>query len=124
MRILLVEDEPEIRHVVSEYLSGSGHQVVAAASGHEAIELIERAERAFDAAIVDWQMTGISGRDVLELLHERFPQTALFLCTGLGQGQLPERPTEAPLQGIFHKPFSMRKLNEALHRVMRARGQG
>ena len=86
--------------------------------------MYKRQELAFDAAIVDWQMTGISGRDVLELLHERFPHTALFLCTGLGQGQLPERPTEAPLQGIFHKPFSMRKLNEALHRVIRPRGQG
>lgn len=108
MRILLVDDEPEVRRVLEEYLRGAGHEVEAVASGRVALERVEQAERPFDAAIVDWQMPGICGRDVLEQVYERSPLTRLFLVTGLPEEWVNAGSLSVPIAGIWRKPFSLR----------------
>ena len=62
LRLLVVDDEPEIREVVCEYLEGIGHHVDAAGSGKQAIEALAGTLLPYDVAIVDWTMPGIAGR--------------------------------------------------------------
>ena len=64
-RVLIVDDEVDIREVVAEYLDALGHDVIPVGSGREAMDLIDRGGARFDIALVDWQMPGISGRDVI-----------------------------------------------------------
>ncbi|MCB9759633.1 MAG: response regulator [Alphaproteobacteria bacterium] len=109
MRILLVDDEAEVRRVLGEFLKGVGHDVVTAASGREAIELIESSEH-FRVAIVDWSMAGISGRDVIEHIYERSPGTLIFVATGHSEAEVSQRHSEIPLDGILRKPFSLRHM--------------
>ncbi|MFI5177354.1 MAG: sigma-54-dependent transcriptional regulator [Vicinamibacterales bacterium] len=75
--ILLVDDEPKIRHALIEALRGEGHEVVATGSPREALRLV--AERPFDLLVVDNLMPELSG---LELIREVLAAT--------GEGERPQ----------------------------------
>ncbi len=116
-RILVVDDEPEIQEVVTEFLEGLGHHVDAFASGRQAIERLAGELSPYDIALVDWTMPGISGRDVINEIQRRSPHTAIIVATG--RMDLTPPPglnlLEVP---VLKKPFQLRKLSEALDRVM------
>lgn len=118
LRILLVDDDLEVRQVLSEYLRGAGHIVTIAASGREAIDVLETSAAPFDAALVDWNMAGISGRDVLEYLSENCPQTARVLCTGMREAEINLRNSPIALDGLLHKPFSLRSMVKEIARAI------
>lgn len=77
-RVLVVEDRPSVRTLVSTVLE-RGHDVTAAASGAEALEVLARAE--FDVVLTDVRMPGATGFDVLKAVRERSPRTAVVLMT-------------------------------------------
>ena len=118
MRVIVVEDDLEVRSVLTEYLRGAGHDVVATASGREAQELVSAEGPPFEVAIVDWNMPGISGRDLIEFVNERSPSTLIFLSTGLPESLASDRLTSVPLAGIWRKPFSLRWMLRELTRVV------
>lgn len=69
--ILIVDDEPEIREMLSEILIGAQHRVVTASSGREALERMA-AER-YDAILTDIRMPDIDGRSLYEEIQRRWP---------------------------------------------------
>lgn len=118
-RVLIVDDEVDIRDVVAEYLETVGHQVTAVGSGREAMDLVDRGVPRFDIALVDWQMPGISGRDVILELGRRNATPAVLIITGhlsesLGR-MVPHVATE-----IIHKPFALAELVERMRAMVRA----
>ena len=113
LRLLVVDDEPEIREVVCEYLEGIGHHVDAAGSGKQAIEALAGALLPYDVAIVDWTMPGIAGRDVVMELQRKSPSTVVIVATGKTDlGPVPGLAS-TPVT-IMHKPFSLRDLARSL----------
>lgn len=73
-RILVVDDEPEILDVLTDVLSGEGHEVLRAKSGDEALSLIVTAP--VDAILTDLRMPGIDGPAFCRVLAERHPELA------------------------------------------------
>ena len=69
--ILIVDDEPEIREMLSEILIGAKHRVVTASSGREALQRMA-AER-YDAILTDIRMPDIDGRSLYEEIQRRWP---------------------------------------------------
>lgn len=122
-QILLVEDESEIRTVVSEYLEALGYDVDAVSSGKEAIECIGDALRSYDIALVDWNMPGISGRDVVQDLLRRRPGTAVLVITGKVEPVTLPGGALADV-GLLPKPFSLRDLARAIEARMATRTDG
>jgi DNA-binding response OmpR family regulator len=118
LRILLVDDDREIRALITEYLGMVGHDVVETGSGREAVELIELVEQSFDIAIVDWQMEGISGKEVTSTLRKKLPETQILLATGRGAEDLPESMLLRFSEEVLRKPFSMKKMQEAITRLV------
>lgn len=116
LRVLIVDDEPEIREVVCEYLEGLGHHVDAAGSGKQAIEAVAMTLLPYDAAIVDWTMPGISGRDVVLELQRKTPATSIFVATGKTDLNAVAAGGAGPVS-VIRKPFSLRDLARALHAV-------
>lgn len=118
MRVLVVDDEPEIRDVLSEYLRSLGHDVHCAGSGREAVEAVARGEGGFDVALVDWHMPGITGRDVLEGIAAHSPATRVLVITG----HVAERVGRGHFAGLVarvcHKPFSLRALKTELETLL------
>jgi len=112
MRIILVEDDIGVREVVEEYLSAQGYIVDAVSSGREAIDSVRNHRRAYDIALVDWQLPGISGSDVIQNIATRSPSTAILITTGLPRtSRLIQKSTRRPQVDILQKPFSLRTLH-------------
>lgn len=75
---------------------------------------MEISDNSFDAAVVDWQMAGISGRDVIQHLRAVSPATRIFVSTGYGECMVSTASLEGLVEGVFRKPFSLGDLARAL----------
>jgi CheY-like chemotaxis protein len=84
-RILVVDDEPDIRLLVRLYATSVGHEVVAeAADGRQAIEMA-RAHRP-EVVVLDVMMPGMSGLDALPAIREACPDATVVIYSVLGPG--------------------------------------
>lgn len=81
-KILIVDDDDSIRLSLQELLDRDGYQVLAAASGEEALAHIAR--ESFDLALLDLMMKGIGGMEVLAAIRERALDTAVIVLTAHG----------------------------------------
>jgi signal transduction histidine kinase/CheY-like chemotaxis protein len=81
LRILLVDDEPEVRLAIGEMLMEDGHHVVEAASGPEALVRLERGER-YDLVLTDLGMPEMTGWDVARGVKARWPKVLVGVITG------------------------------------------
>jgi CheY-like chemotaxis protein len=79
LRILAVEDEPEVLDVIRAMLTATGHTVISAASGREALELFER--EPVDVVITDLGMPGMTGLSLAEEVKHR-RDVPIVLLTG------------------------------------------
>ncbi|MBI4573989.1 MAG: sigma-54-dependent Fis family transcriptional regulator [candidate division NC10 bacterium] len=118
--ILVVDDEPAMRLLVTSVLKDEGHDVTAAASGEEALQLA--AKRHYHLIITDLKMPGISGLQVLEAVRRDDPETAVILLTAFGSV---EGAVEAMRKGAAHyllKPLANPdELRLAVRRVLEER---
>lgn len=117
-RVLLAEDEPLLREILFEGLIDEGFEVEAAGDGVEALVLY-RAQRPFDALLLDEEMPGLTGRQLLRLLRgegDRVPAVILSGNLVLEAGE----QAELGLGPVLRKPASMRDLCAALHAAIAA----
>ncbi|NCB38373.1 MAG: sigma-54-dependent Fis family transcriptional regulator [Erysipelotrichia bacterium] len=80
--ILIVDDEASFRTMISAVLVDAGYEVIAAAAGHEALEIIGR--RSVDAAVLDLIMPGMDGRELMKRLHSSIPGLPVVFLTAYG----------------------------------------
>ena len=104
-RILFVDDDPEMRSLLLDVLGEQGHEVETAASGEEALGLLERAK--YDLLITDLRMTGMDGMELLEGARRIHPHLVTVIITAFGTI---DTAVEAMKRGAFNfvtKPFKM-----------------
>jgi len=111
-QVLVVDDEQNIRLTLSALLSRAGHGVTVAATGEEAVALFEH--QPFDLMLVDLQMPGINGIQVVEALRQRNLDTVVIVLTG--HGSL-ETAIEGMHQGIFDYMLKTSDPEQILERV-------
>jgi len=118
--ILVVDDEPAMRLLLSSVLKEEGHDVTTASSGEEALRLI--AKRHYHLLLTDLKMPGISGLELLEQVKRDDPGTAVILLTAFGTV---EGAVEAMRMGAVHyllKPLSNpEELRLSVRRVLEER---
>ncbi len=120
MRVLVVDDEPNIRRTLRVALEGDGHLVEEAVSGPEATRRAEG--RPFDVALVDLRLGGESGLDLVEPLLAQSPRMAVVLITAHASM---ETALGAIRRGAFDylpKPFTPAQVRAVLERAGRVRG--
>ncbi len=78
-RILLIDDEPNIRLLYSAMLNDRGHEVQEAASGRDALHYLEQG--AVDLVLLDIKLGGESGLDLLQHIVRHYPQVPVILLT-------------------------------------------
>ncbi len=81
MRILVAEDDPGLRAVLTQGLEDGGYQVDAVARGDDAIDQLRYYD--YDVAIIDWRMPGVSGIEVVAWARHHDRPTALLMLTAL-----------------------------------------
>jgi len=109
LRILAVEDEPDVLDVLRAMLTGAGHTVVTAASGREALDLFER--EAVDLVITDLGMPGMTGLALAKELKRRRAVPVLLLT---GWADELDAATAPSVDLVVAKPFTRERLFEAL----------
>jgi len=117
-RVLVVEDDPDIRQLVELRLRGLGHRVVSAASGSEALEVI--AERgAPEVIVLDVAMPGMTGLEVLRTLRAE-PQHADLPAIFLSARVRPEDIAAGEELGAIYltKPFVVSALAGAIEKAL------
>ncbi len=119
--ILIVEDEDMVRAVAERALVRQGYTVRTAASGEEALELLEAVARGeaepFDLLVSDVVMPGMDGPAVVREARKRFPKLRVLFMSGYAEEQL-RKSIDIPDVGFLPKPFSVQKLAEAAHAAL------
>jgi DNA-binding response OmpR family regulator len=110
LRLLVVDDSPEIVNVLSCAMELSGHSVDEAYDGMEAIELLRN--NTYDVVITDAEMPRLNGIEVCKYLRARFPNVYVIGVSG----SLPALKAfkDAGADICFSKPFSIGKVEEAI----------
>lgn len=105
-RVLVVDDEADIREELRDILEGEGFKVSTAADAHSALDLAEK--HSPHVALVDLVMPEMDGWALIPALAERFPDVTVFVMTA---GRMGTVPTGYP---AFVKPLNVPDLIHAL----------
>lgn len=116
-RLLVVEDEPDIRELLMNYLSNEGYHVVSASDGVEAISLFSK--ETYDLVILDIMMPKIDGFGVCEVIKKQSNVPVIFL-SALNDDKTQIKGYDLMADDYITKPFSMpiflRKVKALLRR--------
>jgi DNA-binding response OmpR family regulator len=116
LRVLVVDDEPMVREVLSRYLSRDGFDVATAADGDEALVRLGEAEP--DLVLLDLMLPRIDGYEVFRRLRERAP-TPVIMLTARGQETDRIVGLESGADDYIAKPFSPREVAARVRAVLR-----
>lgn len=122
-RVLVLDDEPNIRESLAEYLDDCGFDVLMAESGEQALSLPLLDEVA--VALVDIRLGGMDGLEFIKRMHERLPGTACLIHTGSTDFQLDDslRAIGVTEHDVFFKPVvDMRIFESAIRKKMAEAG--
>ncbi len=116
--IVLVEDEPLVRNLVSEVLRKSGYQVVEFANGREALARGRRGLEDVELLVTDVVMPGLSGVEVADELSRDRPGMRVLFLSGYAEDLVERRGALGPGRAFLPKPFTpdtlLRRVRELL----------
>jgi PAS domain S-box-containing protein len=116
--VLIVEDEPALREVTRRILSRSGYHVMAAATGHEAIEIAAGHTGDIDVLLTDVVMPGMLGREAAERIRALRPGLKVLFMSGYAEGVLDGKGIVAAGVSLIQKPFSEAQLLATLGQII------
>ena len=121
-RILLIDDDAEVRDTMTEMLVALGLSVTACADG--ATGLARFQDEPFDLVLTDLGMPGQSGWDVAKLVKRRRPDVPVLLITGWADQIGPVETAARDVDGVLAKPFTRNELAAALTALLQPRAVG
>lgn len=115
-RIMVVDDDPGLRELLSIRLVSAGYRVEAVASGEEALGKLPRIDPS--AVITDMRMGGMDGMDLFEAINRRHPSLPIIILTA--HGTIPDAvtATRKGVFGYFTKPCDSRELLAHLEKAV------
>jgi len=115
-RILVVDDEPQIRRVMRMALTAEGYEVDDARTGEEALQKVR--EQRFDLMLLDMNMAGMGGLEVCRQLRPA-SEIAIIMLTVRNSEQDKVRALDAGADDFITKPFSMPELLARIRAALR-----
>ena len=119
-RVLLAEDDDEMRALLALTLARDGYEVVEAADGARMLDALEQAVYApradrFDLIISDVRMPRLSGMDILAALRCSYCTTPVIMITAFGDDFVHAEARELGARAVLDKPFDLDVLRAAVH---------
>lgn len=115
-RVLVVDDEANVRLTISEALARPDLEVRTAASGEEALEIAETVR--FDLVLLDLRMPGMDGMEVLRRLVAMHPAIRIALVTAHGTVANAVEAMKLGALDVVPKPVSLRQIRELVDRIL------
>src|ERR1041385_1848708 len=113
-RILIAEDEESVRALVARALSMDGHEVLVAADGGEALDVLVRESGRFDLLLADIKMPVMDGLALALATARDFPALPILLMTGFADQRARAPGVEALISEVISKPFSVAEIKFAV----------
>src|SRR5687768_11476737 len=108
IRVLVVDDDEEMRSLLRRSLEFDGHQVTERDRGTQVLKALH--EEAFDLVILDNRMPGLNGLDLLPALRREFPHVPVLLVTAFGGRQVASSALRLGATSYLEKPFRLGQL--------------
>lgn len=118
-RVLVADDDPDIRELVARSLRHDGYELCLAQDGEEALRLAQ--EQPPDLAVLDVAMPRLDGYEVTRRLraHPATSAVPVLLVTARVRAEDEERGLAAGASGYVRKPFGMRELRDCVESLVR-----
>ncbi len=114
-KIVLIDDEEDIREVMSIFLADEGYSVFTAENGRIGLDLCEKESP--QIVITDIRMPVMDGLQVLESIKQLYPQIEVIVATAFGEMDLAIRALQLDASDFIHKPINHQQLQLALMRA-------
>jgi two-component system cell cycle sensor histidine kinase/response regulator CckA len=105
-RILLVEDEPQVRRFTKTILEKHGYSVFDAGDGAEALAILKTLDGAVDLVVTDLVMPGMDGRQLRERIRVEYPGVSTLFISGYSPEDIREQTGLEQAAEVVTKPFS------------------
>ena len=115
-KVLIVDDDAELRSTLSEILKGAGYHIDEASSGKEAIEKI--VSKDFDIALLDLMMPKMNGIETLTELKKITPKTKVIMITAFATVENAVDAIKKGASDYISKPFRIEELLTTIRRVI------
>ena len=126
-RILLVEDDTEMRRMLTAVLSADGFDVVEAPNGAAGVDELLKSwgfggghRRCFDLVVSDIRMPGWTGLEILEIVRSSRCHAHVILITAFGEDEIHEQALRLRAEAMFDKPFDLRTLRHTVQELLAA----
>ena len=113
-KILIVDDEPDLASAFGRYFERTGHDVLRAGTGAEAIAFVESEHPAL--MLLDLKLPDMTGFDVLERTRDQRP--VVMMVTGHGDVALAVQAMQAGAEGFLTKPVELAHLGAVVDRAL------
>ena len=116
--VLVVDDEPSVRALVSAVLAHEGLKVLQAEDGVVALEVLADPEVAVDVVLLDMTMPNMDGEEAFRRIRRLRPELRVVLSSGYNEQEATSRFVGKGLAGFLQKPYRARDLIELVHEVL------
>jgi two-component system cell cycle response regulator CpdR len=113
-RVLIAEDEEPLRALIGRALTEDGHEVVAAADGAEALDVLKREGGRFDLLLTDVRMPVMDGLALALATARDFPALPILLMTGYADQRERACGLDALIRAVIAKPFTLAAIKSAV----------
>jgi two-component system cell cycle sensor histidine kinase/response regulator CckA len=118
--VLIVEDEDALRQAVAKMLRNTGFEVLEAADGSSAIDLLRTKNSKVDVILLDVTIPGASSQEVVEEAAQAHPNTRVVLASAYSQEMVTALLSASQVRGFIRKPFQLGDLVKTLRRALSA----
>ena len=117
-RVLLVDDEPQVRRTLGRVLKSSGFDILQAEDGISAIECFRENHDSIDCVLLDLSMPDLDGEETFHELKKIRDDVRVVLNSGYAEEEILDRIEAAGFSGLLHKPAPIDTLISKLHHVI------
>ncbi len=118
-RILLVEDQEDVRVMMVKMLNRIGYNAICAVSGRDGLEVVRDDLGKYDLIITDQNMPEMTGLEMIQHLHREYPDLPFIMLSGYSEKKIQEIVSEHPaIKGVLKKPVSKQVLTEHIDEIL------
>jgi CheY-like chemotaxis protein len=115
-RVLVVDDNEDVRDVILAYLETLGYRTLQASGGRDALDLLDDGRDDVDLLIADFAMPGMSGAELAGAVRAKWPELPVIVITGYADATGFDGHVDEML--LLRKPFGINDLGAAVERAM------
>ena len=120
VKVLVVDNDRDMCKVIADVLKEEGVSVSIAPNGEAALKKIEK--QSYDAMILDYKLSGISGLTVLEKARQIRPSITTIMISGYGNSVVRKRAQELGAYAFLDKPFNIKSLAKVVKKALKEKG--